>query len=210
MSAPAISSATASSTWSARPDRSANIDEIRDIVIGTRSGVPVRVGDVAEVREGKELRTGAATLNGEETVLGTAMLLIGENSRTVSQRVAAKLEEIARSLPEGVVARTVYDRTHLVEATIATVEKNLLEGALLVIVDPVPDPRQHPRRDRHRLRHPALDAVHRHRHGRKQGQRQPDEPRRDRLRHHHRRRRDHRRELPAPAGARSSTGAAAC
>jgi heavy metal efflux system protein len=116
------------------PGQVANTEEILDIVIGTRSGVPVRVSDVAEVREGKELRTGAATLNGEETVVGTAMLLIGENSRTVAQRVAAKLQEIARSLPDGVVARTVYDRTFLVEATIATVEKNLLEGALLVIV----------------------------------------------------------------------------
>ena len=116
------------------PGQVANIEEIRDIVIGTRGGVPVRIRDVADVREGQELRTGAATLNGEETVLGTAMLLIGENSRTVAQRVAAKLHEIARSLPEGVAARAVYDRTHLVEATIATVEKNLLEGALLVIV----------------------------------------------------------------------------
>jgi len=116
------------------PGQVATIEEIRDIVIGTRAGVPVRVSDVADVREGRELRTGAATLNGEETVLGTAMLLIGENSRTVSQRVATKLQDIARSLPDGVVARTVYDRTHLVEATIATVEKNLLEGALLVIV----------------------------------------------------------------------------
>ena len=86
------------------------------------------------MREGKELRTGAGTLNGEETVLGTAMLLIGENSRTVSQRVAAKLDEIARSLPDGIVARTVYDRTQLVEATIATVQRNLIEGAILVIV----------------------------------------------------------------------------
>jgi heavy metal efflux system protein len=116
------------------PGQVATIEEIRDIVIGTRAGVPVKVSDVADVREGRELRTGAATLNGEETVLGTAMLLIGENSRTVSQRVAAKLQEISRSLPEGVVARTVYDRTDLVEATIETVEKNLLEGALLVIV----------------------------------------------------------------------------
>jgi len=116
------------------PGQVASMDEIRDIVIGSRAGIPVRIKDVAEVREGKELRTGAATLNGEETVLGTAMLLIGENSRTVAQRVGAKLQEIARSLPEGVVARTVYDRTYLVEATIATVEKNLLEGALLVIV----------------------------------------------------------------------------
>lgn len=116
------------------PGQVGTAEDINGIVIGSRHGVPVRISDVAEVREGRELRTGAATLNGEETVLGTAMLLIGENSRTVSQRVAAKLDEIARSLPEGVVARSLYDRTHLVEATISTVEKNLLEGALLVIV----------------------------------------------------------------------------
>jgi len=116
------------------PGQVGTIEDIAGIVIGTRHGVPVRIGDVAEVRIGRELRTGAATLNGEEIVLGTAMLLIGENSRTVSQRVAKRLEEIAPSLPEGVVTRTLYDRTHLVEATIATVEKNLLEGALLVIV----------------------------------------------------------------------------
>ena len=116
------------------PGQVGTIDEIKDVVIGSRGGIPVRISDVAEVKEGKELRTGAATLNGDETVVGTAMLLIGDNSRTVAQRVAAKLQEIARSLPEGVVARTVYDRTHLVEATIATVEKNLLEGALLVVV----------------------------------------------------------------------------
>ena len=116
------------------PGQAADIADIKNIVIGSRNGVPVRVGDVAEVREGRELRTGAATLNGKETVVGTAMLLIGENSRTVAQRVATRLDEIARSLPEGVVARTLYDRTKLVEATIATVEKNLLEGALLVII----------------------------------------------------------------------------
>ena len=116
------------------PGQVATIEQIKDVVIGSRHGIPVRISDVADVREGKDLRTGAATLNGEEIVLGTAMLLIGENSRTVSQRVAARLQEIERSLPEGVVARTIYDRTHLVEATIATVERNLLEGALLVIV----------------------------------------------------------------------------
>ncbi|QDW40704.1 CusA/CzcA family heavy metal efflux RND transporter [Bradyrhizobium sp. KBS0727] len=115
------------------PGQVSSIEEIRDIVIGSRGGVPVRIRDIADVQEGKELRTGAATVNGAETVLGTAMLLIGENSRTVAQRVAAKLQEIAKSLPEGVVARAVYDRTHLVEATIATVQTNLLEGALLVI-----------------------------------------------------------------------------
>jgi cobalt-zinc-cadmium resistance protein CzcA len=116
------------------PGQVANVDEIKEIVIGSRNGVPVRVSDVADVREGTDLRTGAATLNGKEVVLGTAMLLIGENSRTVAQRIAAKLKEIGRSLPEGVIAHTVYDRTRLVEATIATVEKNLVEGALLVIV----------------------------------------------------------------------------
>ncbi|MGX9392714.1 efflux RND transporter permease subunit [Nitrobacteraceae bacterium UC4446_H13] len=116
------------------PGQVANIAEIQDIVIGSRGGVPVRIKDVAQVAEGKDLRTGAATLNGKETVLGTAMLLIGENSRTVAQRVAAKLSDIAKSLPDGVVARAVYDRTDLVEATIKTVRKNLVEGAILVIV----------------------------------------------------------------------------
>lgn len=116
------------------PGQVANIAEIQDIVVGTRNGIPVRIRDVAQVKEGRDLRTGAATLDGKETVLGTAMLLIGENSRIVAQRVAAKLGDIAKSLPEGVIARTVYDRTHLVEATVKTVEKNLVEGALLVIV----------------------------------------------------------------------------
>jgi cobalt-zinc-cadmium resistance protein CzcA len=115
------------------PGQVADIADIRDIVIGSRGGVPVRIRDVADVQEGKDLRTGAASANGRETVLGTAMLLIGENSRTVAQRVAARLEDIARSLPDGVIARVVYDRTHLVEATIRTVEKNLVEGAALVI-----------------------------------------------------------------------------
>ncbi|MBI2735893.1 MAG: CusA/CzcA family heavy metal efflux RND transporter [Rhodospirillales bacterium] len=116
------------------PGQVNTVDEIRDIVVGSRGGVPIRVGDVAEVKEGTDLRTGAATLDGKETVIGTTMLLIGENSRTAAQRVARKLDEIASSLPDGVVARAIYDRTQLVEATIWTVEKNLLEGALLVIV----------------------------------------------------------------------------
>ena len=116
------------------PGQVSNLEEIRNIVVGSRGGVPIRVGDMAEVKEGTDLRTGAATLNGQETVIGTTMLLIGDNSRTVAQRVAARLGEIARSLPDGVVARAIYDRTQLVEATIWTVEKNLLEGALLVVV----------------------------------------------------------------------------
>ncbi|MDE2330313.1 MAG: CusA/CzcA family heavy metal efflux RND transporter, partial [Bradyrhizobium sp.] len=115
------------------PGQVSTIGEIRQIVLGSRNGVPVRVSDVAEVREGTDLRTGAATLNGQEVVLGTAMLLIGENSRTVAQGVAAKLKEIGKSLPDGVIAHTVYDRTRLVDATIATVRTNLFEGAILVI-----------------------------------------------------------------------------
>lgn len=115
------------------PGQVGNISEIQDIVIGSRGGDPVRIRDVATVTEGRDLRTGAATRDGEETVLGTAMLLIGENSRSVARRVAARLEDIAKSLPDGVVTRTVYDRTDLVEATIRTVESNLLEGAGLVV-----------------------------------------------------------------------------
>lgn len=115
------------------PGQVGNLSEIQDIVIGSRGSNPVRIRDVATVTEGRDLRTGAATRDGEETVLGTAMLLIGENSRTVARRVAARLEDIAKSLPDGVVTRTVYDRTDLVEATIRTVENNLLEGAALVV-----------------------------------------------------------------------------
>ncbi|MCX7320736.1 MAG: CusA/CzcA family heavy metal efflux RND transporter, partial [Hyphomicrobiales bacterium] len=116
------------------PGQVANSEEISQIVIGSRNGVPVRILDVAEVKEGTDLRTGAATVDGKEVVLGTAMLLIGENGRTVAQRVAQKLEQIQKSLPEGISLRAIYDRTHLIDATIATVEKNLVEGAVLVIV----------------------------------------------------------------------------
>ena len=116
------------------PGQLATGDELLDIQLGSHEGVPVRVRDVARVEIGKELRSGAAAINGKETVLGTAMMLIGENSRTVSQRVAARLAEIQRSLPEGIQLRTVYDRTYLVNRTIRTVQTNLFEGAVLVIV----------------------------------------------------------------------------
>ncbi len=116
------------------PGQVSGIPEIEGIVVARRDGQPVRVRDVADVILGEELRTGAATENGEEVVLGTVFMLIGENSREVSTRVAGKLVEVNRSLPEGVVAKTVYDRTALVDRTIATVQKNLVEGALLVIV----------------------------------------------------------------------------
>lgn len=115
------------------PGQVASINDIANMVISTSDGTPIRVRNVAEVNIGRELRTGAATENGREVVLGTVFMLIGENSRSVSQAVAKKLEEINRSLPEGVVAVTVYDRTNLVEKAIATVKKNLFEGALLVV-----------------------------------------------------------------------------
>ncbi|HIE3597523.1 TPA: CusA/CzcA family heavy metal efflux RND transporter, partial [Legionella anisa] len=114
------------------PGQVQNIPDIENIVIASFEGTPVRIRDVAEVALGKELRTGAATENSKEVVLGTVFMLMGENSRTVSQRVAAKMKEINKSLPEGVAAVTVYNRTLLVNATIHTVTKNLLEGALLV------------------------------------------------------------------------------
>ncbi|MCX6952787.1 MAG: CusA/CzcA family heavy metal efflux RND transporter, partial [Verrucomicrobia bacterium] len=116
------------------PGQVANIAEIENIVVARRTGQPVRIRDVADVLLGQELRTGAATENGHEVVLGTVFMLIGENSRDVSTRVATKLIDVNRSLPAGVVAKTVYDRTALVDRTIVTVQKNLIEGAVLVIV----------------------------------------------------------------------------
>ncbi len=115
------------------PGQLANELDIANIVIANVQGTPIRVSHVADVVIGKELRSGAATENGREVVLGTVFMLIGENSRSVSQAVAAKLTDINRSLPKGVVAVTVYDRTNLVEKAIATVKKNLIEGAILVI-----------------------------------------------------------------------------
>jgi len=115
------------------PGQVSDIPAIERIIVAHRDGVPITVRDVAEVALGKQLRTGAATRDGEETVLGTAVMLIGANSRTVSRDVSAKLAEINKSLPEGITADPVYNRTTLVDKTIWTVQKNLLEGALLVI-----------------------------------------------------------------------------
>ena len=115
------------------PGQVANLADIGNIIVSSRESVPIRIRDVAEVMIGKELRTGAASENGREVVLGTVFMLIGENSRTVSQAVAKRLAEINRTLPAGVVAQTVYDRTVLVDKAINTVKKNLIEGALLVI-----------------------------------------------------------------------------
>ncbi len=116
------------------PGQVSGLEDIRQIIVGSHRGVPLYIRDIAEVKLGQELRTGAATQNGKEVVLGTVFMLKGENSRTVSLRVSKKMQEINRSLPEGVVAKTVYDRTNLVNATLKTVRNNLLEGALLVIV----------------------------------------------------------------------------
>jgi len=116
------------------PGQVKNLDDIRNIIVTKKDELVIRIGQLADVELGSPLRTGAATHNGEEVVLGTAMMLIGENSREVSQRVSKKLIEVNKSLPPGVVAKSVYDRTALVDRTISTVEKNLLEGALLVIV----------------------------------------------------------------------------
>ena len=116
------------------PGQVKTLEDIGNVILSSAGGVPIRVRDVAEVGIGRELRTGAATDNGREVVLGTVFMLIGQNSRTVSQAVDKKMIEINRSLPEGVHAVTVYDRTVLVDKAINTVKKNLLEGAILVIV----------------------------------------------------------------------------
>jgi len=110
------------------------IEEVNEIVVTERSGSPIRIRDVANVSIGKELRTGSASENGHEVVVGTALMLIGENSRLVSKAVDAKMQEVNKSLPTDIVAKTVLNRTKLVDATIRTVQKNLLEGAILVIV----------------------------------------------------------------------------
>jgi cobalt-zinc-cadmium resistance protein CzcA len=116
------------------PGQVANLAALRSVVLDRRDGIPIHLGDVATVGDGPELRTGAATQNGTEMVLGTVFMLIGENSRTVAAASAERLKEVGKSLPAGVIATPVYDRTTLVDRTIATVQKNLLEGALLVVI----------------------------------------------------------------------------
>jgi cobalt-zinc-cadmium resistance protein CzcA len=109
------------------------MEELAQTPVGRRGGLVIRVSDIASVGEGHAPRLGAASENGREVVVGTALMLAGENSRTVAARVGDKIEEINRSLPPGVVARPVLDRTKLVDATIDTVQHNLAYGALLVI-----------------------------------------------------------------------------
>ena len=116
------------------PGQVRSIDDIKDVVLTTVDGQAIRIRDVAEVAIGRELRTGAATDNGQEVVLGTVFMLIGENSRSVSLAVSSRIDAINKTLPPGVQAVTVYDRSNLIDKAIATVKKNLLEGAALVVV----------------------------------------------------------------------------
>ncbi|MEY4636788.1 MAG: hypothetical protein RJA55_2586, partial [Acidobacteriota bacterium] len=116
------------------PGQVATLADIENVVVGTADGAPIFMRQVAAVLLGNELRTGAATEDGREVVLGTAFMLMGENSRIVSQRVADRMVEVNRTLPAGVIAKTVYDRSKLVDATIRTVRDNLMVGALLVIM----------------------------------------------------------------------------
>lgn len=115
------------------PGQLSSMNDINNVVVSTKQGVPIRIKDVAEVQIGKELRSGAASENGEEVVIGTVFMLVGENSRTVSAAVDKRIAEINKTLPTGVVAKTVYNRTILIDKAIDTVKKNLLEGALLVV-----------------------------------------------------------------------------
>jgi cobalt-zinc-cadmium resistance protein CzcA len=115
------------------PGQVRSMEDMGNVILTSVNGTPVRIRDVAEVGIGRELRSGAATDNGREVVLGTVFMLIGENSRAVAQAVAQRMDEIRRTLPAGVEALTVYDRTTLVDKAIATVRKNLLEGAVLVV-----------------------------------------------------------------------------
>jgi len=122
------------SQWLMRvPGQANQLSDLENIAIKEHNNIPVRIKDIAVVSIGKELRSGAATQNGHEVVLSTVFMLIGENSRTVANNVATRLEQIKNSLPDGVTVTAVYDRTNLVDKTLATVQKNLLEGALLVI-----------------------------------------------------------------------------
>ena len=116
------------------PGMLTSIQDIQNVTVATKNGLPIRVADVASVSIGHDLRTGGATYNGQETVLGIAMRMMGENSKTIAKAIDQKVQEIQRSLPQGIVIETVYDRSNLVDKAIKTVAKNLIEGAILVIV----------------------------------------------------------------------------
>jgi cobalt-zinc-cadmium resistance protein CzcA len=116
------------------PGQLKSIKQIENVVVNTNNGIPIQIKDIAEVAIGKELRSGAATQNGIETVLGTAMMLVGENSLVVAKNVSSTLADIQKSLPDGVKIGIAYNRMSLVNKAVSTVQNNLLEGAILVIV----------------------------------------------------------------------------
>lgn len=116
------------------PGQAEDMATIGNIPLKSANGSALTIKDVAEIENGQGLRNGAATQNGREVVMSTVFMLIGENSRTVAHAVGEKLTEINATLPEGIVATAVYDRTTLVDKTLQTVQTNLLEGAILVIV----------------------------------------------------------------------------
>jgi cobalt-zinc-cadmium resistance protein CzcA len=145
--------------------RLSSVEDIGNVVVTLTNQSPVTVNDIAEVAIGKELRTGAATLEGQETVLGTAMMLIGENSRAVALDVADKVDEIQASLPEGVLIQSVYDRTALVDKAINTVRKNLIEGRIAGYCRPIFTIGQHTSCHHHRCCHPSCYACHDNRYG---------------------------------------------
>ncbi|WP_226703796.1 efflux RND transporter permease subunit [Microbulbifer elongatus] len=116
------------------PGQAQTLNAMEDFLVAEKDGVPIRLGDVARIGEGREMRTGAATQNGREVVMSTVFMLIGENSRTVAHAVGEKLEAVKASLPPGITVTAVYDRTGLVDKTLHTVRTNLIEGAALVIV----------------------------------------------------------------------------
>ena len=115
------------------PGQARTMQDLAAIVVAERSGIPIRVSDVAQLGIGSELRTGAATQDGKEVVLGTVFMLIGENSRIVSKAVEARLQEVTRSLPDGVTTSVSTNRTTLVEKTLATVEKNSWRSAVVIV-----------------------------------------------------------------------------
>ena len=176
-------------------------EDIESVVLKSTDGTPVLVRDVAEVRVGPQLRQGAVTRDGRgETVAGMAIMLRGENSRTVVTAVKEKIEELRKGLPKGLRIDVFYDRTELVEACIATVTNALLEGGILVVLVLFLFLAELPDGGRRRRVAPDHVPPHVHRHGRLRALVEPDEPRRARvLRRHGRRRVDRRRrERPAP------------
>ncbi len=169
------------------PGQVKSAEDIGNVILGNANGIPLRVRDVAEVGIGQELRTGAATDNGREVVLGTVFMLIGENSRTVSQAVDKKMQEINRTLARGREGRDGVRPHRAGRQGHCHGEEEPLRRRGAGHCGAVSLSRQHPRGAHHGAGHSAVDAVHLHRHGEPEGQRQPHEPGRAGLRHHHRR-----------------------